>query len=106
MISYIPSEITFILDDNILTLAEKISNGIDNYLMENKDKKALRREGQVIESLPSTHFRIKLDDGQEILAHLAGKLRLHRIRILLGDRVTVEISPYDDKKGRIVYRGK
>lgn len=74
--------------------------------MENKDKRILRREGQVIESLPSTHFRIKLDDGKEILAHLAGRLRLHRIRILPGDRVTVEISPYDEGKGRIVYRGK
>ena len=74
--------------------------------MKNQTKKVLRKEGRVIESLPSTHFRVRLDDGQEILAHLAGRLRLHRIRVLPGDRVTVEISPYDESKGRIVYRGK
>lgn len=69
-------------------------------------KGVFRKEGRVIESLPDTHFRVKLDDGKEILAHLAGKLRLYRIKVLLGDRVTVEISPYDEEKGRIVYRGK
>ena len=69
-------------------------------------KGVLKKEGQVIEALPDTHFRVRLDDGKEILAHLAGRLRLHRIRILPGDRVTVEISPYDEEKGRIVYRGK
>jgi len=74
--------------------------------MKNQTKKVLRKEGRVVESLHSTHFRVRLDDGQEILAHLAGRLRLHRIRILPGDRVTVEISPYDESKGRIVYRGK
>lgn len=74
--------------------------------MGNPVKKVFRKEGQVIESLPSLHFRVRLDSGQEILAHLAGKLRLHHIRILPGDRVTVEISPYDEKKGRIVYRSK
>lgn len=74
--------------------------------MKNPEKKVLRKEGQVIESLPSLHFRVKLDSGEEILAHLAGKLRIHKIRVLPGDKVTVEISPYDMKKGRIVYRGK
>jgi len=69
-------------------------------------KKVLRKSGQVIEALPSTHFRVRLDEGKEIIAHLAGKLRLYRIKILLGDRVTVEMSPYDEKRGRIVYRGK
>ena len=69
-------------------------------------KGALKKEGQVIEALPDTHFRVRLDDGKEILAHLSGKLRMYRIKILLGDRVTVEISPYDEEKGRIVYRGK
>lgn len=69
-------------------------------------KGVLKKEGQVIEALPDTHFRVRLDDGKEILAHLAGKLRLYRIKVLLGDRVTVEISPYDEEKGRIVYRGK
>lgn len=69
-------------------------------------KGVLKKEGQVIEALPDTHFRIRLDDGKEILAHLAGKLRIHRIRVLPGDKVTVEVSPYDENRGRIVYRGK
>lgn len=69
-------------------------------------KKKNFKEGQVIEALPSTHFRVKLDEGREILAHLAGRLRIARIRILPGDRVTVEMNPYDEKRGRIVYRGK
>lgn len=70
------------------------------------DKKNLRKTGIIIEALPSTHFRVKLDDGEEILCYLAGKLRMFRIKILPGDRVAVELSPYDSKKGRIVYRGK
>ena len=70
------------------------------------DKKNLRKIGTVIETLPSTNFKVKLDDGQELLCHLAGKLRMFRIKILPGDRVTVELSPYDAKRGRIVYRGK
>jgi len=61
-------------------------------------------EGIITEALPSTNFRVKLDDGREVLAHLSGKLRLNYIRILVGDRVVVELSPYDDKRGRIVYR--
>ncbi|HDZ54397.1 MAG TPA: translation initiation factor IF-1 [Candidatus Nealsonbacteria bacterium] len=69
-------------------------------------KGVLKKEGRVTETLPDTHFRVRLDDGKEIMAHLAGKLRIYRIKVLLGDRVTVEISPYDDEKGRIVYRGK
>lgn len=72
----------------------------------NHQKKIFRKEGRVIESLPSTNFRVLLDNGEEIIAHLAGKLRLYRIKILPGDRVTVEMSPYDEKRGRIVYRGK
>lgn len=74
--------------------------------MPGQNKKLLRKKGQVIESLPSTHFRVRLDDGREILAHLAGRLRLARIKILPGDKVTVEMNPYDEKRGRIVYRGE
>jgi len=70
------------------------------------NKKLSRKTGIVTEALPSTNFRVKLDDGTEMLCHLAGKLRMFRIKILPGDKVTVEISPYDDKRGRIVYRGK
>ncbi len=70
------------------------------------NNKAERKSGQVIEALPSTNFRVKLDGGQELLCHLAGKLRMYRIKILPGDKVTVEITPYDPKRGRIVYREK
>ena len=74
--------------------------------MENSNKKVYRKTGIVLEALPNTHFRVKSDDGKEIIAHLAGKLRVYRIRILVGDRVTVEMTPYDETRGRIVYRGK
>jgi len=74
--------------------------------MENSKKKKYRETGTVLESLPSTHFRIKLDNGKEIIAHLAGKLRIYRIKVLPGDQVTVEMGPYDENRGRIVYRGR
>lgn len=70
------------------------------------DKENLRKTGQVLEALPGTNFRVKLDTGEEVLCHLAGKLRMFRIKILPGDRVTVEMTPYDKRRGRIVYRGK
>ena len=70
------------------------------------DKQALRKNGVIIEALPNTNFRVKLDNDEVILCHLAGKLRMYRIKILPGDRVTVELSPYDSSRGRIVYRGK
>jgi translation initiation factor IF-1 len=63
-------------------------------------------EGEIMESLPSLKFRVKLDNGHEVLGHLAGKMRRYRIRVLPGDRVRVEVSPYDLSKGRIVYRYK
>ncbi|OGZ43814.1 MAG: translation initiation factor IF-1 [Candidatus Ryanbacteria bacterium RIFCSPHIGHO2_02_FULL_48_12] len=62
------------------------------------------KEGVVIETLPNTLFRVRLDEGKEILAHLGGKMRLNYIRVLLGDRVRVEMTPYDETKGRIVHR--
>ena len=74
--------------------------------MENNSKKTYRKSGIVLEALPSAHFKIKLDEGNEINGYLAGKLRIFKIKVLPGDRVTVEISPYDETKGRIVYRGK
>ena len=69
-------------------------------------KQKQREEGQVIESLPNTTFRVKLLNGEEILAHLSGKMRLNFIRILPGDKVLVEVSLYDKKRGRIAYRKK
>ena len=64
------------------------------------------QEGIIIESLPSLTFKVKLNDEREILARLSGKMRIHRIRVLVGDQVKVEMSPYDETKGRIIYRGK
>ena len=64
-----------------------------------------QKEGVVIESLPNTTFRVRLDNGKEILAYLSGKMRVHFIRILSGDRVLVELSP-DGERGRVVYRYK
>lgn len=63
-------------------------------------------QGRVIEALPNAMFRVQLDNGHEVLAHLAGKMRKNYIRVLLGDRVTVELSPYDLGRGRITYRAK
>ncbi|MBU2598304.1 MAG: translation initiation factor IF-1 [Actinobacteria bacterium] len=61
-------------------------------------------EGKVLEALPNAMFRVELDSGHKVLAHISGKIRLHYIRILPGDRVIVELSPYDLTKGRIIYR--
>ena len=69
-------------------------------------KNVVRLEGTVIEVLPNTRFRVELDNGVKVLCHLSGKMRRHWIKILLGDRVTVELSPYDLSRGRIVYRYK
>jgi translation initiation factor IF-1 len=63
-------------------------------------------EAVVTEALPNARFRAKLASGHEILAHVSGKMRMHYIRILPGDKITVEMSPYDLTKGRIVYRGE
>ena len=63
-------------------------------------------EGEVLEALPSTLFKVKLTDGREILAHLSGRMRLHYIKVLPGDRVRIEMTPYDETKGRIVHRLK
>jgi translation initiation factor IF-1 len=63
-------------------------------------------EGKVIESLPNAMFRVELENGHRLLAHVAGKMRMHFIRILPGDKVTVEMSPYDLTRGRITFRNK
>lgn len=71
-----------------------------------KKKDVIETEGTVVEALPDAMFRVKLDSGHTVLAHISGKMRMHYIRILLGDRVTVELSPYDLTRGRITYRFK
>ena len=69
-------------------------------------KDAIEVEGTVVELLPNTMFRVQLANGHRVLAHISGKMRLHFIRILPGDKVMLEISPYDLSKGRITYRQK
>ncbi|MCS7253051.1 MAG: translation initiation factor IF-1 [Armatimonadota bacterium] len=69
-------------------------------------KEKLEVEGVVKECLPNAVFRVEIEGGHEILAHISGKIRVHFIRIVPGDRVKVEISPYDPKRGRIIYRLK
>jgi translation initiation factor IF-1 len=71
-----------------------------------KKTNTIQKTGRVIETLPGTLFRVEMEDGSIILAHLAGRLRIHRIKILAGDKVQVEMTPYDQTKGRITYRGK
>lgn len=74
---------------------------------DNKDsKKVIKTEGRVLEALPNAFFKIVLADGREIRGFLSGKMKMNRITILPGDRVTIEMTPYDDTKGRIVYRLK
>jgi translation initiation factor IF-1 len=67
---------------------------------------AIQMEGEVIQTLPNTTFRVKLKNGHVMTAHISGKMRKHYIRILTGDTVTVELTPYDLGKGRIVFRGR
>ena len=69
-------------------------------------KEAIEVEGTVVEPLPNAMFRVELANGHQVLAHASGKMRLHYIRILRGDRVLVELSPYDLGRGRITYRFK
>ena len=71
-----------------------------------KKEEPIQVEGTVIESLPNTCFRVELDNGHRVLAHISGKMRMHFIKILPGDRVVIELSPYDLSKGRITYRYK
>ena len=69
-------------------------------------EEAIRVEGEVKEALPNAVFRVELENGHRVLAHVSGKMRMHFIRILPGDQVVLELSPYDLTKGRIVYRGR
>ena len=67
---------------------------------------SIKIDGEIVEALPNATFKVRLENGHEILAHISGKMRMHYIKILPGDRVALEISPYDLSKGRIVYRYK
>ena len=76
----------------------------DNCLSKRED--SIEMEGTVVEPLPNAMFRVELDNGHKVLAHISGKMRMHYIRILPGDKVVVELSPYDLTRGRITYRYK
>jgi translation initiation factor IF-1 len=69
-------------------------------------EEGIQLEGTVVEPLPNAMFRVELENGHKVLAHISGKMRMHFIKILPGDKVTVELSPYDLTRGRIVYRYK
>ena len=69
-------------------------------------EESIEVEGTILEPLPNAMFRVELDNGHKILAHVSGKMRMHFIRILVGDKVTVQLSPYDLTRGRITYRYK
>ncbi|OGB73394.1 translation initiation factor IF-1 [candidate division Kazan bacterium RIFCSPHIGHO2_01_FULL_44_14] len=70
------------------------------------DKQVIELEGTVVEALPNATFKVEIEGGHIILAHISGKMRMHYIKILPGDKVSVEMSPYDIEKGRITYRHK
>jgi translation initiation factor IF-1 len=69
-------------------------------------EEAIQVEGKVLETLPNAMFRVELENGHKVLAHISGKMRMHFIKILPGDKVTVELSPYDLTRGRITFREK
>ena len=69
-----------------------------------KQEGKIKAEGVVTEALPNAMFRVKLEDGRVLLCHLAGKMRMYRIKVMPGDRVQIEMTPYDETKGRIIYR--
>ncbi len=69
-------------------------------------EEAIEVEGRVVETLPNATFRVELENGHRVLAHISGKMRMHYIKILPGDSVSIELTPYDLTRGRIIYRGK
>ena len=73
-------------------------------MVSNQEKELIKLEGVVVETLPSTTFKVRLDNGHEVLAHISGRMRVNYIRLLPGDRVLMEMSPYDLTKGRITQR--
>lgn len=83
-------------------MGEKPKKGVNHLAKDD----VIEVEGRVIEPLPNAMFRVELENGHKVLAHVSGKIRMHYIRILPGDRVTVELSPYDLTRGRITYRYK
>jgi translation initiation factor IF-1 len=84
-----------------------LSNGVKGVGGDSMPKEeAIQVEGRVLETLPNAMFRVELENGHKVLAHISGKMRMHFIKILPGDKVTVELSPYDLTRGRIIFREK
>jgi len=83
-----------------------LSNRNQDFGKSGKNKEVIELEGKVIENLPNAIFRVQLDSGQVVVGHLAGKMRVNMIRVLPGDRVVIEMTPYDLTKGRITFRYK
>lgn len=83
-------------------MSKKNNNKVNTETINSKD--FIEMQGEVIELMPAATFKVQLESGHEILAHLSGKMRMHRIKLLPGDKVKLEISPYDLSKGRIVFR--
>ena len=89
----------------VASVSEK-SESVEEVVLPKPKEDAIVLEGTVVEPLPNAMFRVELENGHKVLAHSSGKMRMHRIRILPGDRVQVEITPYDLARGRITYRYK
>jgi translation initiation factor IF-1 len=83
---------------------QHLKQGIRETVMAKEE--AIQMEGTVVETLPNTTFKVELENGHVVTAHISGKMRKHYIRILTGDKVTVELTPYDLSKGRIIYRAR
>lgn len=87
----------------MMTVVSQVESNKEAFMSK---KDVIEVEGKVLEKLPNAMFQVELENGHKILAHISGKLRMHYIRILPGDKVTVEMSPYDLTKGRIIWRDK
>jgi translation initiation factor IF-1 len=92
------------LSESFVTSAGRSDKEKDGVTMPKEE--AIQVEGRVLETLPNAMFRVELENGHKVLAHISGKMRMHFIKILPGDKVTVELSPYDLTRGRIIFREK
>jgi translation initiation factor IF-1 len=92
------------LSESSICLTQRPIKDVDGVSMPKEE--AIQVEGKVLETLPNAMFRVELESGHKVLAHISGKMRMHFIKILPGDKVTVELSPYDLTRGRIIFREK
>ncbi len=92
------------MSESFVTWARRPDKEKDGVTMPKEE--AIQVEGRVLETLPNAMFRVELENGHKVLAHISGKMRMHFIKILPGDKVTVELSPYDLTRGRIIFREK